>query len=329
MALALLKAKMIRVEEEKREAEFAKVYDEKGEISFGSQIRSYVLQPYQLVKDLRTGHEVGQPPRGARRRPRRLHRGLPAHEAGQGGGEEGVSRGALPEIIEIESGEGRRSIVTPSLRLTFHWDGDRWSHRLEDNAAPVAVLPGPLDRGGTGRRRPGADRQPRLPASRLPAGSRRRPGAARRAGGGTPRLGRLHGPGGGRGRHRRGGCRQPMPVVGVGPVLRVRRRRGAGRPQGRRPRPDRLGARGARGRSARLRVGDASRSPGPPDPGGVRSTRDPRPGRRDRGRGSGHPAPRLSLAMDRLPAPGRAGGIPVRRDSPTHPGNAEEARWIS
>jgi hypothetical protein len=49
-----------------------------------------------------------------------------------------VSRGALPETIEIESGEGRRSIVTPSLRLTFHWDGDRWSHHLEDNATPVA-----------------------------------------------------------------------------------------------------------------------------------------------------------------------------------------------
>jgi peptide chain release factor 2 len=61
LALALLKAKMVRVEEEKREAEFAKVYDEKGEISFGSQIRSYVLQPYQLVKDLRTGHESGNP----------------------------------------------------------------------------------------------------------------------------------------------------------------------------------------------------------------------------------------------------------------------------
>jgi hypothetical protein len=49
-----------------------------------------------------------------------------------------VSRGALPEIIGVESYEGWRSIVTPSLRLTFHWDGDRWSHRLEDNATPVA-----------------------------------------------------------------------------------------------------------------------------------------------------------------------------------------------
>lgn len=60
-ALAHLKAKLIRLEEEKREADFAKKYDEKGEISFGSQIRSYVLQPYQLVKDLRTGHEIGNP----------------------------------------------------------------------------------------------------------------------------------------------------------------------------------------------------------------------------------------------------------------------------
>ena len=61
MPWRLLKAKLIRREEEKREADFAKKYDEKGEISFGSQIRSYVLQPYQLVKDLRTDYEVGNP----------------------------------------------------------------------------------------------------------------------------------------------------------------------------------------------------------------------------------------------------------------------------
>jgi peptide chain release factor 2 len=61
LAYALLKSKLIRLEEVKREAEYAQAYDEKGDVSFGSQIRSYVLQPYQLVKDLRTGHEVGNP----------------------------------------------------------------------------------------------------------------------------------------------------------------------------------------------------------------------------------------------------------------------------
>jgi peptide chain release factor 2 len=60
-AMALLRAKMIRMEEMKREAEYAKMYDEKGEISFGSQIRNYVLQPYQLVKDLRSGFESTNP----------------------------------------------------------------------------------------------------------------------------------------------------------------------------------------------------------------------------------------------------------------------------
>src|SRR5262245_7152069 len=59
-ALALLKAKMYRVEEMKRKAETEKQYDEKGEVSWGSQIRNYVMQPYTLVKDVRTATETGQ-----------------------------------------------------------------------------------------------------------------------------------------------------------------------------------------------------------------------------------------------------------------------------
>jgi len=73
-ALALLKAKLVRREEEKREADFAKKYDEKGEISFGSQIRSYVLQPYPARQGPSApDHEVGNPRLRARRQPRRLH----------------------------------------------------------------------------------------------------------------------------------------------------------------------------------------------------------------------------------------------------------------
>jgi peptide chain release factor 2 len=58
-ALKILKARLIRAEEMKREAESEKKYGEKNDIAFGSQIRSYVLHPYTLVKDLRTDVEVG------------------------------------------------------------------------------------------------------------------------------------------------------------------------------------------------------------------------------------------------------------------------------
>jgi peptide chain release factor 2 len=59
-ALKLLKARLARIDEEKREAEIAKQYGEKPEIAFGSQIRSYVLHPYKMVKDHRTGFETGK-----------------------------------------------------------------------------------------------------------------------------------------------------------------------------------------------------------------------------------------------------------------------------
>ncbi|HEY5609801.1 MAG TPA: peptide chain release factor 2 [Thermoanaerobaculia bacterium] len=58
-AMKILKARLHQIELEKRKEEQAKLEGEKREIGFGSQIRSYVLQPYQLIKDLRTGYEVG------------------------------------------------------------------------------------------------------------------------------------------------------------------------------------------------------------------------------------------------------------------------------
>ena len=58
-ALKMLKAKLLREEEKKRNAELAKLYGEKGEIAFGHQIRSYTLQPFTLVKDHRTDVERG------------------------------------------------------------------------------------------------------------------------------------------------------------------------------------------------------------------------------------------------------------------------------
>jgi len=58
-ALRILKSRLVELQEEQREAELAKERGAAQDIGFGSQIRSYVLQPYQLVKDLRTGYEVG------------------------------------------------------------------------------------------------------------------------------------------------------------------------------------------------------------------------------------------------------------------------------
>jgi peptide chain release factor 2 len=60
MAMQLLKAKLYRIEEQKRRAEVEKAYDDKGEVSMGYQIRTYTMQPYTLVKDARTGHETSQ-----------------------------------------------------------------------------------------------------------------------------------------------------------------------------------------------------------------------------------------------------------------------------
>jgi peptide chain release factor 2 len=56
-ALKMLKARLFELEEEKRQAELDKENAEKKKIEWGSQIRNYVLQPYQLIKDVRTGHE--------------------------------------------------------------------------------------------------------------------------------------------------------------------------------------------------------------------------------------------------------------------------------
>ncbi len=58
-AMKMLKAKLFQREEQKREAELRGLAGDKSEIAWGRQIRSYVLQPYTLVKDNRTGEETG------------------------------------------------------------------------------------------------------------------------------------------------------------------------------------------------------------------------------------------------------------------------------
>jgi len=60
-AMRVLRAKLYEREQEEREARAAEIGGEKKEIGWGSQIRSYVLHPYKMVKDLRTGVETGNP----------------------------------------------------------------------------------------------------------------------------------------------------------------------------------------------------------------------------------------------------------------------------
>ena len=59
MAMKMLRSKLYDLEMQKRRAENEKLDETKMDISFGSQIRSYVMQPYRLIKDHRTKFEVG------------------------------------------------------------------------------------------------------------------------------------------------------------------------------------------------------------------------------------------------------------------------------
>lgn len=56
--MRILKARLYELEMDKKRAEIERHYSEKGDIAFGMHIRSYVLQPYQLVKDRRTGEQT-------------------------------------------------------------------------------------------------------------------------------------------------------------------------------------------------------------------------------------------------------------------------------
>jgi peptide chain release factor 2 len=58
-ALRLLKSQLYELELRKQQEERDRIEGQKRRIEWGSQIRNYVMQPYKLVKDLRTGYETG------------------------------------------------------------------------------------------------------------------------------------------------------------------------------------------------------------------------------------------------------------------------------
>ena len=63
VAMTILKARLADLERRRREEQMDEIRGERKAVDFGSQIRSYVLAPYQMVKDHRTEHEVGDPQR--------------------------------------------------------------------------------------------------------------------------------------------------------------------------------------------------------------------------------------------------------------------------
>ena len=59
--MKILRSRLFELEQRKKKEELEKFSKDKKDIAWGSQIRSYVLQPYQMVKDLRTGHVSSSP----------------------------------------------------------------------------------------------------------------------------------------------------------------------------------------------------------------------------------------------------------------------------
>ena len=77
-AMQILAARLAERQRQERQPELDALSGEKRDVAFGSQIRTYTLQPYQLVKDERTRLRERQRAGGARRRDRRVHRVVPA-----------------------------------------------------------------------------------------------------------------------------------------------------------------------------------------------------------------------------------------------------------
>ena len=79
-AMKVLRARLYDLKLKEQQAELDRIGGEKKDIAFGSQIRSYVLHPYQMVKDHRTKEQVGDVNARARRRPRSVREELPDEE---------------------------------------------------------------------------------------------------------------------------------------------------------------------------------------------------------------------------------------------------------
>ena len=171
--MRVLRARLYQKALDERRAEEEKRVGEKKAIEWGSQIRSYVLHPYRMVKDHRTGFEIGRHGPGARRRPDALRRGVP---------QVGRRRKSAPRAVLT------RTPAPPRCRWM-----DEVAERLEARAQEHPEPPG---RAAPGRRARAALRARRGAVDRpdAPHRDRRAPPRAdlvsgrRRGGGGRVRV---------------------------------------------------------------------------------------------------------------------------------------------
>ena len=120
MAMKILRARLFELEERKKREELEKFSKDKKEIAWGSQIRSYVLQPYRIVKDHRTGVEIGNTDAVLDGAIDPVYRGVP----------DGRAQGRRRRRAELDS-----SCVRGAARAKLHYETD-------DALAPARPIPG-------------------------------------------------------------------------------------------------------------------------------------------------------------------------------------------
>ena len=135
-AMAMLRARLYEAELQKREAAAPSAEATKTDIGWGHQIRSYVLQPYQMVKDLRTGVETSDTAGRARRRSRPVHGRLPGRQ-----GRRGRSRQGLRPLRVIPANAGiqgnRQTAEHEALDSRFRGNDDQKIGSIRSGAALV------------------------------------------------------------------------------------------------------------------------------------------------------------------------------------------------
>ena len=153
-AMAVLRAKLIERQEEEREAEMLRLRGEHVEAGWGNQIRSYVLQPYTMVKDLRTGVETSNPTAVLDGDIDAFIEGYLRWRVGDGRGPEDAGRRSIGACTRLGTHQPFNRGVSPSGDIWWHsmapmhafgttWEGER---RIRLIPVPRAVEPPVLRR---------------------------------------------------------------------------------------------------------------------------------------------------------------------------------------